>query len=802
MGLTEILILATAFLALGFSRVNAWAWYTLVVVLTAAFMFYSSPIWVFLFLIWLPFAIPFTRKSILSKPLMRFFNKNMPEMSDTEREALEAGDVWFEAELFRGSPDWGVLHAYPKPTLSESEQHFLDNEVETLCGMIDDWAITTSPEKDLPEAVWNYIKQNRFLGLIIEKKYGGREFSALAHSAVVSKIASRSATASITVMVPNSLGPAELLAVYGTSKQKDYYLPRLAKGEEIPCFALTGPDSGSDAATMNDYGIVCEQEFQGKPTLGIKLNFDKRYITLAPAATLVGLAFRLFDPEKRLGDKEEIGITLALLPASHPGMEIGQRHIPMNLPFMNGPIRGKDVFIPLEWIIGGPEYVGQGWKMLMNCLSTGRGISLPATAVASSQFCYRMTGAYAMLRKQFNLPIAKFEGVEEKLVRIAGFNYTISACKDMTAGAVDLGIKPSLVSAIAKYHTTEMARTLINDAYDIHGGRAIQFGPNNYLSNSYLSVPICITVEGANILTRNLLIFGQGLIRCHPYLLSEMEFAHTGKVGEFDKMLMAHLGYTFSNFSRTLLLGLTKSIFLRSSEPKSVSRFYRRLTRMSAALAFTSDVAILFFGGQLKRKERISARLGDVLSYLYMASCVLKRFKDHNHPEEELAYVRWSCRYSLFQIQTAFIDVIDNFPNRFVRIMLSVIIFPLGRCAKKPTDHLEHQMLKSMLAPTKLRDTLTKDIYVGSTASDPSGKVELAFEMLMGMEALEKKFSSAVKSGEISRMCDFESQLALAVSHSIFTSDEAEDYRDFVKLRNDVIAVDEFDSSLFKKEKA
>lgn len=801
MVLSEILILAIAFLALGFTRVSAWLWHAVIFSITVVFMAASSPFWALLLLVWLPFALPFIRKPLLSKPLMGFFGRNIPEMSDTEREALEAGDVWFEAELFRGSPNWNLLHAYPQPKLSAEEQHFLDNEVETLCEILDDWSIVTSPEKDLPITVWSYLKQNGFFGLIIEKKYGGREFSALAHSAVVTKIASRSVAAAVTIMVPNSLGPAELLEVYGTETQKEYYLPRLANGDEIPCFALTGSDSGSDAATMNDYGIVCEQEFEGKPILGIKLSFDKRYITLAPVATLVGLAFRLYDPEKRLGDKEEIGITLCLMPASHPGVEIGRRHLPANTHFMNGPIRGKDVFIPLDWVIGGANYVGQGWKMLMNCLSTGRAISLPANAVAGAQLCYRMTGAYAMLRKQFNVPIAKFEGIEEKLARIAGFNYIMLACTEMTAGAVDLGIKPSLVSAIAKYHTTEMCRTVTNDAMDVHGGRAIQYGPSNYLTGAYNAIPICITVEGANILTRNLLIFGQGLMRCHPYLLNEMEFAHAGKESEFDSTLVSHIGYTVSNFVRSFLLGLTKSAFVRSSEPKSVAKFYRRLTRMSSALAFASDIAILYFGGQLKRKERISARLGDVLSHLYLASCVLKRFKDSAYPQDELPYVKWSCRYSLYQIQTAFIDVIDNFPNRFIRIMLSFIIFPLGRCTKKPTDHLERQLLKSMLAPTALRDKLTKNVYVGRSMTDPMGKVDLAFEMWKDMDALDMKFSSAVKSGEIARTCDFESQLVLAVNQSILTRDEADRYRTFVEMRNDVIAVDEFDSNLFKKER-
>lgn len=794
-------LLVATFLALGFFRVKSWVWHVSMILLALMLTLVSTPFWLLLVLLWLPFALTPVRQAIFAKPLLNFFNANLPEMSDTERDALEAGDVWFEAELFKGSPNWDKWLANPQPKLTNEEQHFLDNEVKTLCGMLDDWQITNGPHQDLPAPVWRYLKERGFFGLIIKKEYGGREFSALAHSAIITKIATRSITASITAMVPNSLGPAELLEVYGTDEQKSYYLPRLASGVEIPCFALTAPHSGSDAATMRDYGLVCEQVFEGELTLGISLSFDKRYITLAPIATLVGLAFRLYDPEKHLGEEEEIGITLCLLPANHPGVEIGKRHLPMKLPFMNGPIRGNNVFIPLKWVIGGPNYVGQGWKMLMNCLSTGRSISLPATSAAASQLCYRMTGAYAMIRKQFNVSIAKFEGVEEKLAQIAGLTYMIGACCEVTAGAVDLGIKPSLVSAIAKYHTTEMSRKVVNDAMDIHGGRAIQLGPRNYLYGPYMGIPVGITVEGANILTRNLLIFGQGLMRCHPYLLDEMHFARANKLPEFDQRLCQHVGYTFANACRSFIFGLSNAAFVESSQPASINHFYKHLTRMSSVFAFISDVAILFYGGQLKRKERMSARLGDVLSYLYLASCVLKQFKDHDHAEDELTSVSWSCEYSLYEIQCALRDVINNFPNRLVRAALKVIIFPLGKRAKKPSDALEHELIKQMTALTKLRYALTKSCYIGDNMSDPTGKVELTFEMLMTMHDIEKKFCAALKAGDIqSCRSNLDDQLTAAVRQCILTEDEAERYRVFSAMRDDVIAVDEFETVLSKKE--
>ncbi len=801
MGFSEITLLTVFFLILGYLRVNTWVWNASILIVMVIFVFFSSSYWILATLIWLPLAFPSFRQKWFSKPIMDFFNRSLPEMSNTEREALEAGDVWFEAELFQGDPDWTILHNYPTPTLTQEEQAFLDNEVETLCGMLDDFAITCGDQKNLPVAVWDYLKTKGFFGMIIEKKYGGRAFSALAHSAVIAKIGTRSPTTAITAMVPNSLGPAELLHAYGTEEQKTYYLPRLSRGEEIPCFALTGPDSGSDAATMQDYGIVCEREFQGKLTLGISLTFDKRYITLAPVATLIGLAFRLYDPHKKLGQNEEIGITLCLIPATHPGMVVGDRHYPMHLPFMNGPVRGKDVFIPLEWVIGGPAYVGEGWKMLMNCLSTGRSISLPAISYAASSLCYRMTGAYAMLRKQFNLSIAKFEGVEEKLARIAGLHYIITACRNMTAGAVDLKIKPSLVSAIAKYHTTEMVRIVINDAMDVHGGRAIQMGPNNYLHSAYLGIPIGITVEGANILTRNLIIFGQGLMRCHPYLLEEMRLSKAGDLKVFDRVLMKHVGYTVSNAIRSFVLGLTGARGVVVDAPKSVRLHYRRLTRMSAALAFVSDIAILVYGGNLKRKERISARLGDVLSFLYLSSSVLKRFRDCRESSDELPYVHWACQYCLYELQNALMDVIHNFSNRFLGGILRVLVFPFGKTAKKPNDRLDHQIVIPMLSPTALRDTLTKDCYVGDHMKDATGKVDITFEKYIKMEGLDKKFSYAVKSGAISRSCSMDEQLSQAALKAILTTEEAALYRDFCRMRNEVIAVDEFDAKLVYKEK-
>ncbi len=603
------------------------------------------------------------RQHYFSAPCYRWFQSVLPPMSATERDAIDAGDIAFEAELFQGSPQWKKLFNEPKPKLSEEELEFLETKVNTLCEMLDDWSITNQ-YLDLPEEAWEFLKKEKFFGLIIPKEYGGLGFSALANSTIVQKIATRCLSAAVTCMVPNSLGPGELLLEYGTEAQKAYYLPRLAFGEEIPCFALTGPEVGSDATSIPDTAVVCRGSFAGKEMLGLRLNWDKRYITLAPVATLLGLAVKMSDPDGLLGNKKNIGITLCLLPTDIHGIEIGKRHFPSNQGFMNGPTRGKDVFVPLDFIIGGKEKAGQGWHMMVERLSAGRGISLPALSTALAKHCYRTTGAYARIRKQFHTSIGRFKGVEAALGRIAGYTYILEATRLLTLTFLDQKLSPGVATAISKYHMTSLSRTIVNDAMDIHGGKGIMLGPNNYLGRAYQSVPISITVEGANILTRSLMIFGQGVIRCHPYLRDEMK-ALNQKDQElglkvFDQILGQHISYTLSNFARLIFHSFTAGFFAASYPLQALKGPIRQLSRMSLALAFVSDVALFIMGGKLKRSERLSARLGDVLSYLYLASAVLKYYQDSGEQKWDIPYANWALQTCLYRIQNAFFKIFSK----------------------------------------------------------------------------------------------------------------------------------------------
>ena len=581
-----------------------------------------------LVLVVLVFAVGDIRRSLITKPVFAIFKRILPPMSDTEREAMEAGDVWWDGELFKGRPDWQKLLDMPQPKLTQEEQDFIDNQLNTLLDMIDDFKIVQQ-DRDLPKQVWDFLRKERFFAMIIGKEHGGLDFSPAANSYIVSRIASRSISAAVSVMVPNSLGPGELLTHYGTKEQKEYWLPRLADGTDIPCFALTGPEAGSDAGSIPDEGIICKGEHEGEEVVGIRLNWSKRYITLAPSATVLGLAFKLYDPEGLMGDKKDIGITCALIPTSHKGVEIGDRHFPLNQAFLNGTTYGKDVFIPLKWIIGGEDYAGKGWRMLVECLSAGRGISLPALATASGHVTQRMTGAYAYVRQQFGLPIGMFEGVQSSMGKIGGTNYILESMRRLTISSLCQGMSPSVVTAMTKYHMTEMGREVIEHAMDIHAGKGIQLGPHNYLGQNYMATPVSITVEGANILTRNLMIFGQGATRCHPYVLKEMQAAANPNedegMREFDGLLMKHIGFAASNVFGSLWLGLTGARFGESPVSGETAQYYRKLGRMSRGLALASDISMLMMGGDLKRKEMISARLGDVLSHLYMGSAVLKR---------------------------------------------------------------------------------------------------------------------------------------------------------------------------------
>lgn len=735
------------------------------------------------------------RRQFVSAPFLEHYRRMIPALSETERVALEAGTVGWEGELFAGKPNWKKLQDMPFLELTVEEQAFLDGPVQELCDRLDEWDITHR-NADLDAATWEFMKKQRFFGMIIPKQYGGLGFSALAHRAVLQKVSSASAVAGAHVAVPNSLGPAELLLHYGTEEQKKYYLPRLARGEEIPCFALTGPTAGSDATSIPDYGIVCKAEHKGRTVTGIRLTFDKRYITLAPVATLIGLAFRLHDPEGLLGPNKDLGISIALVPRGAKGLEIGARHFPLNVPFQNGPIRGKDVFVPLDALIGGVERAGQGWRMLVEQLSVGRAISLPASQTGGVKLGALATGAYARIRKQFGMSIGRFEGIEAPLARIAANAYTTSALSRMTATAVDLGERPAVPSAIAKYHATEKAREVITDAMDIHGGKGVILGPRNYLGRAWQGMPIWITVEGANILTRSLMIFGQGAIRCHPYVLKELEAATIEdpreRVRRFDEALFGHVGYSLRNAVRSFVLGLSFGKFAAVPHDRRTAKYYQKLSRYSASLAFVSDIAMLALGGKLKQKEHISARLGDVLSQLYICSAMLKRYEAIGRPAADQAILAWAFHDAIYKIQVALRLVVDNFPHRPLRGLLRLVVFPLGRRERAPGDRLTHRVAQLLLAPSDTRERLTRGVYISTRAGHPIGMMEQALPQVIAAEPLERKLQKAVKSGGIEGIT-WEEQLQNAVAAGALTAEEAKVLAHVRDLVHEIIAVDEFE---------
>ena len=695
-------------------------------------------------------AIPKLRRSLISDAVLSAYRKVMPAMSQTEREAIEAGTVWWDGQLFSGRPDWSKLLETPLSALTAEEQRFLDHETTALCAMTSDWE-TTNVYKDLPPHVWQFIKDKGFFGMIIPKEYGGLGFSAWAHSQVVTKLSTRSGTVAVTVMVPNSLGPGELLLHYGTEEQKRHYLPRLAKGLEIPCFALTNPNAGSDAAAIPDFAHVCWGEHEGKRVLGLSVTWDKRYITLGPVATLLGLAFRVYDHDRLLGDKVDLGITCALIPTSHPGVNIGRRHMPLNAVFQNGPNSGSNVFIPMDWVIGGQPMIGHGWRMLMESLSAGRGISLPSSNTGMSILAVRTVGGYARVRTQFKTAIGKFEGIEEALARMGGNLYMMDATRMLTAAAIDLGEKPAVVSAIAKYHITERARQTINDGMDVIGGKGICMGPSNFLGGAYMQHPVAITVEGANILTRSLIIFGQGAIRCHPFVLKEInatrETDRERASVAFDAALFGHVRFTLANFARTFVTGITGSHFVRV--PHDVApdtrRYYQQLTRFSAALAFLADVSMGTLGGALKRKEKLSARLGDILSLMYLCSATLKRFEAEGRQEADAPLMHWAIWDAMFRIQGAFEGVISNFPNRIIATLLRRTVFPLGRPYSIPSDQLGHEVARLLIGPSATRDRLTAGMYIGTGEDDPVGLIERALDATVATDPVEAKLKLAIR---------------------------------------------------------
>ncbi len=738
------------------------------------------------------------RVAALTRPLYRWYRKALPGISATEKEAIDAGTVWWDGELFSGRPDWKKLLKYGKPELSADEQAFLDGPVDALCAMAEPWKLNTE-WTHIPQPIMDHLKQHGFFGMIIPKAYGGLELSAVAQTEVITRLQATGNAIANLVGVPNSLGPAELLLKYGTEEQKHYYLPRLASGEEIPCFALTGPTAGSDATSIPDTGVVCKGQWQGEEVLGLRLNFSKRYITLAPIATLVGLAFRMRDPDGLLGDVEDYGITCALLPRDLPGMDIGQRHIPLGDNFFNGPIFGKDVFIPLSQIIGGPKMAGKGWRMLVNCLSVGRCVTLPSAGTGIALRALAGTSAYAALREQFGLPIAKFEGVQAPLARIAGVSRIVNAARLHTAKSLDKGEKPSVASAILKYHCTELARTALNDAMDIHGGKAVIRGPKNYLADFYGGVPIAITVEGANIMTRNLMIFGQGATRSHPYILQEMRLAHADAtpdtIREFDEVFSAHVGFTLRNAGRSLLMGLTAGRFAPTPNAASpVSDYYRRLNRLSANFALVADVSMLVLQGRLKFMEMLSARLGDLLSNLYLASMVLKDYEDAGCPEEALPSVQWALDFLIDRYLTAYREVIANFPVRPVAALVRLLTHPFGIKTSAPSDRLSRRVAKLVTTPTATRAAMVQSAFLKPLPNNPLGEANAVFLEAREFFETKRRVTLAAKKGEIPRGTPLDLVEEGRVA-GILTEDEANALRAHLEKVMAIVHVDHFASA-------
>jgi acyl-CoA dehydrogenase len=742
------------------------------------------------------FGIAPVRRRLVSRGLLSRVAPLLPRLGDTERVALEAGTVWWDGELFSGAPDWpAFLRFEPKP-LSERERAFLDGPVEELCALVDEWSVTQAG--DLPPEAWDLMRRHRFFGMIIPEAYDGLGFSAAAHSAVIVKLASRSVTTAVTVMVPNSLGPGELLLHYGTEEQKRHWLPRLARGEEIPCFALTETSAGSDAASAQSEGVICRSRFGGADVLGIRLNWRKRYITLGPVATVIGLAFRLRDPDHLLGDREDLGITCALVPADLPGIDIGQRHDPLGVPFQNGPNAGRDVFVPVDFIVGGPAMAGQGWRMLMESLAAGRSISLPALSVGAVELAARVVSAYGVIREQFDLPIGRFEGVEEPLARIAGLAYLMNAARTLTASAIDGGERPAVLSAVVKAYLTEGMRRVVNDALDICAGAGICRGPRNALARAYAAVPIGITVEGANILTRSLIIYGQGAIRCHPWVWREIRAVEGRDVAAFDRAFFGHVGFVLRTAARAFVLGLTNGRSARSPVPGPLAPFVRRLTRTSAAFALISETAMLTLGPALKRREKITGRLADTLAWMYLGSAVIKRFHDEGQPVGDLPFLRWACAFALAEAQRALVGVLDNLPHRRAAWCVRRLVFPLGVRDREPDDALGGAVARALLTDQDARRRLTRDIYLPPADEPGLGRLDTALAKVLSVAPAEAKIRDAVRAGRLDAEPD-RTLAARAVASGLITEAEKKALDEAEAARVDAIQVDAFDPDTYRR---
>jgi acyl-CoA dehydrogenase len=799
----ELYIVLTGFVVLAglmYAGQGFWAWVSLCACLMGAWYVADvGPQWLFngttgvIIALAALFGIPPLRRSIVTKSLMRMVGAILPQMGETERTALEAGTVWWDGDLFSGKPNWRKLLAFPAPKLTDKEQAFLDGPVDELCAMVSDWKIFQ--DRAIPEDVWAFMRKEKFFGMVIPEEYGGLGFSALAHSAVVTKLSSRSSTVAVTVMVPNSLGPGELLVHYGTDEQKTHYLPRLASGEDLPCFALTEPTAGSDAAAATSTGIVCRGTFDGEDVLGIRLNWTKRYITLAPVATVIGLAFRMHDPDGLLGDKSDLGITCALIPRSLPGIDIGKRHDPMGVPFLNGPIFGHDVFVPMSAVIGGVGGVGNGWRMLMEALAAGRAISLPSLSVGAAQLATRVVGAYGTVREQFNLSIGRFEGVEEAIARIAGYTYLMNGARTLTCSAVDAGEKPAVLTGIVKAYLTEGMRLALNDAMDIQAGAAICRGPKNILGRAYVAVPVAITVEGANILTRSLIIYGQGAIRSHPFVLDEMEGVATKDLVRFDRAFFGHVNFALCNLVKVLLDRLSGGLLISSPATGPTQKYFKRMTRFSTAFAFISDVALGVYGGSLKRREMVSGKLADALSWLYLASTTLKKFHDEGQQPRDEAVMRWAMDHSLVKIETALRGVIDNLPNRILSSVLGWVVFGFGERLRAPSDQLSGTVASAVLSGGELRDHLTADIYIPSAQEEGLGRLEATLRQVNDTQSIKDRFKESARTGK--HGTDLNGSLEKAVEAGAITREEKDELLSAEKARLETIQVDVFEPDTY-----